>query len=464
MSLRFRPSRVTRLVAFAALAFTLALPPLRAAETPWQIGLASVRITPDQPVLMYGYASRNTPHQGVSSDLFAKAFALQDPDGHRAVLVTCDLGGIHGDMIERIATRLREKHGLRRDAVLYNASHTHAGPLAWVAAEEVAGLASPAVSATRAYVAQLEAKLQQVAEAALAQLEPAALSWGLGMAPFVMNRRQFTDDRGIILGFNPKGPVDRSVLVLRADDPSGRLRLVLMGVACHCTCTGGKNFQIDGDFAGHAQAALQAQFPGAQAMFITGCGGDANPWPRGELAHARQHGATLAAEVARVLAEKLAPVRPPLRTAFQTVALPVAPPAPRAQLEAMRKSSSSWERYIGGRHLALLERGQAPVTSFPMPISLWQFGSDLTLVALSGEPVNDYVHLIENAIGRTRLWVAGYSHDVFGYVPSARILAEGGYESRGIDRGDAVGQFTSAAERVVVEAVTSLAREVGRTK
>jgi hypothetical protein len=29
------------------------------------------------------------------------------------------------------------------------------------------------------------------------------------------------------------------------------------------------------------------------------------------------------------------------------------------------------------------------------------------------------------------LWVAGYSNDVFGYVPSERVLQEGGYEGGG---------------------------------
>jgi len=445
-----------------ALSFLL-LVSLPAAECPWKVGLASVKITPEEPVLMYGYAARTEPHKGVSSDLFAKALALEDASGARAVLVTCDLGGVHGAMIERIAARLKERHGLPRAAVLYDASHTHAGPWAWVAREEADGLASAAVKSTRAYVKKLERMLEQVADDALARLEPAALSWGLGMAPFVMNRREFTD-RGIILGFNPKGPVDRSVLVLRVDDARGQPRAVLMGVACHCTSTSSKNYLIDGEYAGHAQTELQTRFPGAQAMFMAGCGGDANPWPRGDLEGARQHGATLATEVARVMATKLAPVRPPLRTAFQVVPLPIAPPAPPEKLEAMAKSSASWERYIGTRHLALLKRGQKPATSFPMPIALWHFGGDLAVVGLSGEPVNDYVHLIENAIGPTRLWVAGYCHDVFGYVPSARILAEGGYESRGIDRGDAVGQFTPAAQDAVIAAVTTMARETGRVK
>src|SRR4051812_8202703 len=96
------------------------------AETPWKLGLATVKITPERPVLMYGYGGRNDPHQGVASDLFAKALALQDPDGQRAVLITCDLGGVHGDMIERIAARLGEKFQLPRHAILYSASHTHA--------------------------------------------------------------------------------------------------------------------------------------------------------------------------------------------------------------------------------------------------------------------------------------------------------------------------------------------------
>lgn len=435
-----------------------------AADAPWKIGLATVRITPEQPVLMYGYAARVQPHQGVASDLHAKAMAFADPEGNRAVLVTCDLGGVHGDMVERIARRLGERHRLPRHAVLFNASHTHAGPKAWLAAAEPGSSVPPAVTATAAYITQLEAKLQQVAEDALGQLAPGVVSWGLGMAPFVMNRRQFTDTRGIILGFNPAGPVDRSVLVLRVDDAAGKLRGVLMGVACHCTCTGTTNYQIDGDYAGHAQAALQKQFPGAQAMFMAGCGGDANPWPRGELAHAQAHGATLATEVARVLAEKLTPVRPPLRTALQNVPLPVAPPGTRAELEARAKSSASWERYLGGRQLAIVNRGQQPAASFPMPVAFWQFGADLTLVGLGGEPVSGYVQLIADAIGPTRLWVAGYCNDVFGYVPTARILAEGGYESRGIDRGDAVGQFTPEAEKLIVEAVAAMARQTGRKK
>ena len=91
----------------------------------------------------------------------------------------------------------------------------------------------------------------------------------------------------------------------------------------------------------------------------------------------------------------------------------------------------------------------------------WQLGNDLTLVALSGEVVSEYVPLLEDALGQGRLWVAAYCHDVYGYLPSARVLAQGGYETRGLYSGG-IGLFTPEAEGVLVRSVTELARQVGR--
>jgi hypothetical protein len=73
----------------------------------------------------------------------------------------------------------------------------------------------------------------------------------------------------------------------------------------------------------------------------------------------------------------------------------------------------------------------------------------------------DYVPLLEKALGPNQLWVAGYCNDVFGYLPSARVLAEGGYETRGLYAGGA-GFFDARAEEVLVQKVRELARKAGR--
>ena len=151
------------------------------------------------------------------------------------------------------------------------------------------------------------------------------------MANFVLNRRQFTP-RGVILGMNPRGPADRTVPVLRIDTPEGKLRAVLFGAATHNTTLRGNCYEICGDYAGFAQADLEKQHPGVQAMFILGFAGDSDPYPHGTMDLARKHGRELSQEVERLLGAKLEPVRGPLRLAFAKADLPLDVPA-RAQLE-----------------------------------------------------------------------------------------------------------------------------------
>src|SRR5205823_10023283 len=100
-------------------------------------------------------------------------------------------------------------------------------------------------------------------------------------------------------------------------------------------------------------------------------------------------------------------------------------------------------------------------THYAAPLTVWQFGKDLTLVGLSGEVVVDYVTLLEKSLGPNQLWIAGYCNDVFGYLPSARVLGEGGYETRGLYAGG-VGMFDARAQDVVVGKIHELAKKAGR--
>src|SRR6185295_16286943 len=74
------------------------------------------------------YASRTRPFERVEMDLFAKALALEDGEGHRAVLVTMDLIGLSAAIAEPVCARIGEKTGLKREQILLNFAHNHAGP------------------------------------------------------------------------------------------------------------------------------------------------------------------------------------------------------------------------------------------------------------------------------------------------------------------------------------------------
>jgi hypothetical protein len=268
---------------------------------------------------------------------------------------------------------------------------------------------------------------------------------------------------------NPRGPVDRSVPVLRIDAPAGTLLGVVFGAACHNTTYGSRDNQISGDFASAAQAFLEREFPGAQAMFMQGLAGDANPYPnslndpakRPASEIAREHGASLGREVTRVLGNALKPVNGPLRAAHDVVALPLQKPPPRTELEQTSARAGSTQKWVADQMLARLKAGETLPTHYRAPVVVWQFGGDLTLVGLPGEVVVDYVRLIEEAVGPLKLWLAAYCNDTFGYLPSARVLREGGYETRGLYHGG-IGYFAPEAQDALVGKVRALAGQAGR--
>ncbi len=312
-----------------------------------------------------------------------------------------------------------------------------------------------------AYGTLLVDRLVGVTGAALADLAPARLSVGHGSVGFAANRRQPTPE-GVKIGTNPAGPVDHDVPVLEVTAEDGRLRAVLFGYACHNTTLGADFYRIGGDYAGYAQAKLEEAHPGATALFVMLCGGDQNPSPRGTLELARQHGHALAAEVDRVRASGLKPVAPPIRVAVETVPLAFAPHT-RAKFEEEAKSTDVYRQRRAKLMLAAYDEGR-PVRQAPYPVQAVRFGRGLTLVALGGEPVVDYALRLKRELPGENLVVAGYVHDVMCYVPSRRVLREGGYEA--VDNTIYYGQPGPLAESVedaIVAAVRRVAAAVGAT-
>lgn len=448
------------------LALALVLPGVLLAANPggaadlWRVGFARVVITPPRPVPLAGYAARQGSFERVEQDLHAKVLSLEDAGGGRALLITCDLVGLSQALAEHICQRIAGRSGLPREAILLNYSHTHTGPAAALSMAANDRFTPEETKAIVDYGGWLADRLVDTAQSALAQRKPAKLSHGAGQVKFPMNRRQRTA-QGVVLGFDPQGPTDRSVPVLSVEAPDGSVLGVVFGAACHNTCLGPQDNFICGDYAGYAQALLEKAMGGAQAMFVQGCGGDSSPNPTGSLAAARVHGVELAQEVGRVLgAGQLRLVRGPIRTALTWVDLPLQPAPTLEEIDAMAKERPKWRQQAAAQLRALHHAGALKTNHYRAPLALWQFGSGLTFVGLPGEPVADYVRATEKTIGPKNLWIAGYCNDHFGYLSNARILAEGGYEAqRGLGNGR---RFAPEIEDVVMAKLRELSIAAGR--
>ena len=427
MAVRWR-----RIAAIAALAMgVLRVGPVEAtaAEPGLRAGVATVDITPDKPIWLAGYAARRKPSTGVALKLYCKALAIDDGDGGRVVLVTADILGYTRAVVEPVAERARRELGLRRDQIAFSASHTHAGPVIREQLFDMYALEGANLQAVLEYNDRLGEETFRAIRAALADLKPARLAYGRGKAGFAMNRRGFSA-RGVSIAWNPDGPVDHDVPVLRVSDEDDNVRAVLFGYACHCTTTGGSFYEVCSDYAGYAQKFIEDVYPGATAMFMTGCGGDANPHPRGTLALARRHGLELAGAVTGTLTNGVKPIRGSVRTRLVHVDAPLDKPPSRAEFERRAKEDPNiHRRRHARRQLAILdEKGTLPST-YAYPIQAVQIGDELTMILLGGEVVVDYSHRLKRELGPEQTWVTAYTNDVFAYIPSIRVLLEGGYEA-----------------------------------
>jgi len=358
---------------------------------------------------------------------------LEDASGKRCVLVTLDLCGIDSVLSDRVCVQLKQAFGLERHQIMLATSHTHSGPV-------VAGNLRPMhymlfSEADRAlvddYASFLIEKIGSSVEQANRDLKQSEIGFGEGSESFAVNRRTNVEKDVPDLRAANKlvGPSDYSVPVLfvkRATKPIA----VVFGYACHCTTLSGMDWS--GDYAGFAQAELEADLPGCSAMFWAGCGGDQNPLPRRTVELATEYGHRLATAVQKTMQNDLKPIEPNLKTEFQLITVPFGALPTREQIEQDRKSDN---QYVSSRAQSLLQTlaaGTALPRTYSYPVASWRLGKSLDWVALGGEVVVDYAIAIKSLPAAKRsTWVTAYANDVMAYIPSRRVLAEGGYEGGG---------------------------------
>ncbi len=426
----------------------------------WKAGTAKTIITPAGSMWLAGYAARNRPSEGALHDLWAKAVVLDDGAGNRAVLVTADLIRFHKPLTDDIKRQLHDRYGLSDAQVILNASHTHSGPEVnperirfEIGGEETEKIVN--------YTRKLTGQIVSLVGQALDNMKPAAVHVGNGTARFAVNRRTNSEaeiNQGRVKYL--QGPSDHAVPVMKVTAPDGKLLAVVFGYACHPTVLAG--YEWSGDYAGFAQDELESSFPGTTFLFFQGAAGDQNPLPRRSVPLARQYGRTLAASVRQVLEDTaMKPLSPGLSVAYSEIELKSAQGTPsKEELLKVISAESGHPNWIKNNAKSLLEQlekeGALP-DSYRYPVQVWNVGGH-PVVALSGEVVVDYAIRLKRIFGQYT-FVMGYSNDVIGYIPSERVLEEGGYE------GDRSYVFTSPwrsdIESRIIEEVIRLSERTG---
>lgn len=391
-----------------------------------EVGVARIDITPEGPIRLAGYAARSkSESEGVLHKLSAKALAFGNDNQNPSVLITVDLVGIPWRITKKVTEQLSEKAGIKPEHLVICASHTHGGP-------EVGNLlnilqyrgdhfsdsllALNQLTHIAQYTEQLTQKLEEVALAALKDRKPAHVAWGQGQALFAKNRR------------TPGGPVDVALPMLRVTNPDGSLKAILVSYACHGTTLGGDVNKIHGDWIAQAQSDIEDRHPGVTAMVALGCAGDANPGPRGTMEDLQAHAKEIADNVDKLLTAQLQPLTSPPVGKMKWIKLPFSelPTVPELIELSKDKTVKGYEARL---NLDRTERGKVIPTELNYPLQTWNWGNKMTMVNMAGEVVVDYSTRLKDELGAEHLWINAYSNDVPCYIPSRRILKEGGYEA-----------------------------------
>ncbi len=427
------------------------------APTPpnWKAGAASAKITPKEPMWMAGYASRTKPSEGVELDLFAKALVLTDETGSSFALVTLDLIGVPRELRLAVATRAKEEHGIAPENLTLNASHTHSGPELRASKSNGTDDAAKRGAEATAYTTALENTIVTLIGEAMQQAQPAHLDYSSARCGFSMNRRT-PDGKGGWSNFpNPDGPVDQAVPVLQAQDATGKPIAIVFGYACHCTTLGHQKFS--GDYAGYAQAEVEGAHPGAVAMFMNGCSGDQNPYPRRTSDLAMTHGKSLATAVEAALTTHMKRLKGPIRSGYREIPLRYEKPPTAAEFKERADSKDKWTAIHARRMLERIETEGGLPESYPYPVQVIRLGPDLTWIALGGEVVVDYSLRLKREMKDPILWVSGYSNDVMAYIPSRRVWDEGGYEGGGsMIYGSHPGRWSDQTETDIIDTIFAI--------
>ncbi len=261
------------------------------AEAGIQAGAAEVDLTPPLGAPLWGYAigSAAAKAQGYRTRLMARTIVLQGQEGGRFALIQCDMGSISHLLHHRVAERVASL-GISADRLLIAASHTHAGPGGYFGNTFYNFFGAGKPGFDQQVLDFLTTKITNSIEISVAQMGPAAVSFGTTRLPGITYNRSFPAWESNLedqIGDEFLPHVDDRLYLLRVDRAlgNGTQPLAAFAVfAVHGTTVSMRNDLYHGDvhgyaarqFAGRVRSRTPELRQGFVAAFADGAVGDAS--------------------------------------------------------------------------------------------------------------------------------------------------------------------------------------------
>lgn len=335
----------------------------------------------------------------------------------KAVLISADLLWWGSDRVPGLKQQIHARCGIAEDAILLHGTHTHSGP-------QTSGLFTSYLGVMdESYVNALESRLIEGIEAAMFQVEPVRMEKVTGVSPLGINRR------GVAKSPPETGPVDHDLRVVRFVTEDGCTKGLLVHYACHPVITR-DNF-VSSEYPGVAMEIVEQSVGGGViAAFLQGTCGDINPGDDNQVIRGNNEVVLkIGKEFANYVMETqekphwhVAPCL--LQWSKSVIELPLAKLPERERL----MKSALLPGVIGEWSSLMLSRLDSLSPRIPLELTVLKLADNLSFIGMNAEVVVEYGLFIKQ-ISEGNMLAMGYTNGMFGYIPTAQQLDEGGYES-----------------------------------
>lgn len=396
-------------------------------------GTAKVDITPEHPIHLIPTSDSPRTNLGTVRRLYARIIVTRQKDQQGteqdAVIVSIDSLMIPLTCVASLRARIYNKWKIDRSAVMLHVTHTHSAPF------PTYGLYAAAYDSSLDkefddYIRGLEDAVIAGIGTAIAALEEVTVERGSGQCGFSSYRRKQVEGQWVMAP-DEQGPKDPEVTVIRFKRAVGTTLALIVQYACHPTIT--YDDYISPDYPGTAMEQIEQQLgDDVVSLFLQGCSGDIRPglirdgnYYIGTDADVVRLAQMLSDETMAIVERPMQPVTPSGIVCRElSVELPFRSVPTLEELAAYRDDSGDrgkWSRKLLANPEFLMRSGTLEMTYIHL-------ADELSFLAMSGEMVADYGHFIK-AASTGNVIPIGYTNGIAGYVPTARQLAEGGYEA-----------------------------------
>ncbi len=432
------------------------------------IGTSTVDIIPHELVPLSGFASRKSPPTTTElltpcAPLRVRALVVRFSNVStipRLVFVSMDIIGISRNFSDSVFSELSRTYRLARREVRLISSHTHSGPAVSNTLTALLPENSDHSAITR-YTNELQKAIVRVVGEALStagKAGPSHLYQNVGNVEIGVNRRQV--EERLFNERTERGTVDSEVPVMWFREVTGNKAIIagMYGMSAHATVLTTNN-QYSGDYPSAVSTALEARFPHSTWLYLPGCGGDINIYPRGTVDLLKLHRDIIESEVRRVVETEssITPIISHVVSAKHTqLRLPFRTRLGYTNLRRHAQSGDRATKRSAEKLLHGMGRGDKTAGSYEVPMSVWQIGR-VKMLFLGGEPTVGYATKLRgDVVGAT--WIVGYTDEVMGYIGTEQVLRE--MKREGSDRAALYYglpcAWNTSVERLIVEKAREL--------